>query len=135
MRSVAAFTVTTMRKLWNRAWTWYKGLHRAWQVIIAIGLGICFIGSMQQDKEQQKIEAKAAAVEAKKHEIHRPYPEVRGVNLVDAEKVLKTAGYSATVHAKDAAMGILVRENFTVCESGTPIGKLVPITVAHECGD
>jgi predicted small lipoprotein YifL len=42
-------------------------------------------------------------------------PDVRGLNLVDAETTLMKANVAYTEHAKDALFGILVKSNYVVC--------------------
>lgn len=60
-------------------------------------------------------------------------PDVKGLNLPDAKVRLKQAGFSTTV-TSDGLFGVIIEENFTVCEQDTPNGKLVPLEVAkHGC--
>lgn len=62
-------------------------------------------------------------------------PDVRGLTLPKAEERLKTAGYSADVKS-DAVFGVIVRENFRVCEQHKPEdGNLVPLDVSKQCGE
>jgi hypothetical protein len=71
-----------MRRLWNRGWTWYKGLRRGWQVVIALALGVLTVGAMVDDQHQIEVEQqKAAAIEAAKpHAV-----DVRGLTLPVAQ--------------------------------------------------
>lgn len=57
-------------------------------------------------------------------------PDVRGINLEDADARLKTAGYVSTIVEDDAVFGVVLRDSFTVCEQDTPKGKTVPLHVA-----
>ncbi len=59
-------------------------------------------------------------------------PDVRGLSLPSAESQLKKAGYNADV-SSDGAFGVIVEENWVVCEQDTPVGKLVPIDVSRDC--
>jgi hypothetical protein len=43
-------------------------------------------------------------------------PAVRGMSLPDARAELQKAGVNASVHAKDALLGVLVESNFVVCD-------------------
>jgi hypothetical protein len=58
-------------------------------------------------------------------------PDVRGLSLPSAEKELKQAGYSPDVQT-DAAFGVIVESNFTVCSQEAPKGQLVPIDVSND---
>jgi hypothetical protein len=46
-----------------------------------------------------------------------PGPNVVGLTLPDAEAELKKANIAYSVHAQDAALGVLVPSNFVVCET------------------
>jgi hypothetical protein len=59
-------------------------------------------------------------------------PDVRGLSLPDAERQLKGAGMSASV-TSDGLFGVVIRENWTVCEQDSPNGKLVPLEVSKQC--
>jgi hypothetical protein len=60
-------------------------------------------------------------------------PNVRGLNLPDAEKQLKRVGYGTSV-TSDGMFGVIVKQNFTVCDQEKPNGHLVPLKVAkHGC--
>lgn len=54
-------------------------------------------------------------------------PDVVGLTLPTAQKLIKEAGYKPEVSNTDAAFGILVPANYTVCKQDEPIGNLVPI--------
>lgn len=59
-------------------------------------------------------------------------PDVRGLSLPDAKRELKRQGFGAS-ETSDAAFGVIVPENFTVCDQETPKGKLVPLEVSKTC--
>lgn len=60
-------------------------------------------------------------------------PDVEGLSLPTAKKQLKGAGYSADVQT-DAAFGVIVPSNFTVCSQEDAQGNVVPIEVDnHGC--
>lgn len=54
-------------------------------------------------------------------------PDVVGLTLPTAKKLLAQAGYKAEVSNTDATFGILVPENYTICTQDDPRGNLVPI--------
>lgn len=54
-------------------------------------------------------------------------PDVVGLTLPEAKKQLKDAGFSADVSNTDTTLGIIVEENYTVCEQDDPSGDVVPI--------
>jgi hypothetical protein len=54
-------------------------------------------------------------------------PDVVDLTLPTAQKMLKDAGYKADVSNTDTALGIIVPENYTVCEQDDPVGNIVPI--------
>jgi hypothetical protein len=56
-----------------------------------------------------------------------PPPDVVGLTLPTAQKMLKDAGYKADVSNTDTALGIIVPENYTVCEEDDAVGNIVPI--------
>jgi hypothetical protein len=60
-------------------------------------------------------------------------PDVRGLSLPSAERVLKQDNYRADV-SSDGLFGVIVEENWTVCEQSEPKGRLVPLEVSKECG-
>ena len=123
-----------MKKHATNVWNWYKGLRRVWQVAIAVALGLMMIGSIVDDQQQQKLEAAKAnqPVIVKTQALKRDYPDVRGLNLEDADKVLKKAGYGTTTDS-DSAFGVIIRENFTVCDQHLPKGHLIPLDVSKKC--
>ena len=59
-------------------------------------------------------------------------PDVRGLVLPDAEAALKKAKVGYTEHAKDAAFGIIVKSNFTVCSEAYVSAHLVRLEVAKD---
>ena len=59
-------------------------------------------------------------------------PEVKGLSLPSAEQKLKAAGFNADV-SSDGLFGVVVEENWVVCEQGSPAGKLVPLDVSRDC--
>lgn len=56
-------------------------------------------------------------------------PDVQGLALPDARRELKRAGYEPSVQAKDGTFGVIVEENWSVCEEHSPKGRLVPLEV------
>jgi hypothetical protein len=54
-------------------------------------------------------------------------PDVVGLALPHAKQKLSAAGCSASVSNTDTTFGILVPENYTVCEQDEPKGNRVPI--------
>ena len=59
-------------------------------------------------------------------------PDVRGLSLPTAEQQLKKSGFSADV-SSDGLFGVLVEENWTVCDQSSPKGRLVPLDVSKDC--
>jgi hypothetical protein len=59
-------------------------------------------------------------------------PDVRGLSLPAAERTLKQQNYSADV-TSDGLFGVIVEENWTVCEQKEPQGRLVPLEVSKNC--
>ncbi len=59
-------------------------------------------------------------------------PDVRGIGLPDAKRILKDAGFETTTKS-DGLLGVLVEENWTVCKQKAPKGQLVPIEVSKVC--
>ena len=57
-------------------------------------------------------------------------PDVRGLNLVDANQQLADKGFSSTIVESDALFGVVIEENFVVCDQEDTRGKLVPVSVA-----
>jgi beta-lactam-binding protein with PASTA domain len=57
-------------------------------------------------------------------------PDVRGLNLADANEQLRAAGYESSVTETDAMFGVIVEANFAVCEQGDTRGHMVPVEVA-----
>jgi beta-lactam-binding protein with PASTA domain len=60
-------------------------------------------------------------------------PEVTGLALPEAKSVLLAKGYRTSVKAENAMFGVIVEQNFTVCDQDDPRGKLVPLDVSKEC--
>ena len=78
--------------------------------------------------------ALAAAVLLSGCSKHPAGPDVRGLNLVGAESALEKAGVAFTEHAKDAPLGILVKDNFVVCDVKYVSENMVRLEVAkHGC--
>ena len=57
-------------------------------------------------------------------------PDVRGMTLPDAKTQLTKAGITVSTHAKDAAFGVLVEENFVVCDEAAVNEHMVRLEVA-----
>lgn len=57
-------------------------------------------------------------------------PDVRGLNLVDAKKKLAEAKVETTVHAKDGLFGVIIEENFVVCDIEAVSKHMVRLEVA-----
>jgi outer membrane biosynthesis protein TonB len=64
--------------------------------------------------------------ESEPEEAQEP-PNVVGLPLPAADRLLKEAGYKAAANNTDTAFGIIVRSNYTVCTQGAPRGNLVPV--------
>lgn len=69
-------------------------------------------------------EAKAAA--AKPAEPAEA-PDVVGLSLPEAKKQLSAAGYRTDASNTDTTFGIIVEENYTVCEQDDPRGNVVHV--------
>jgi beta-lactam-binding protein with PASTA domain len=54
-------------------------------------------------------------------------PNVVGLPLPAAERLLKEAGFKPAVKNTDTTFGIIVRSNYTICTEGKPRGNLVPV--------
>lgn len=69
------------------------------------------------------------------HDAKKPVgPDVRGLTLPDAEASLKKANVGFTEHAKDAALGIIIKSNFVVCSESYVNKHMVRLEVAkHGC--
>jgi hypothetical protein len=59
-------------------------------------------------------------------------PDVRGLSLPSAERQLQRENYRADV-TSDGLFGVIVEENWTVCEQHEPKGRLVPLEVSKDC--
>jgi hypothetical protein len=59
-------------------------------------------------------------------------PDVRGLSLPTANKQLKKANFSSDV-TSDGLFGVIVEENWVVCDQASPKGRLVPLEVSREC--
>lgn len=57
-------------------------------------------------------------------------PDVRGLNLADADIALKRAGFNSTIREDDGVFGVIIRTKFVVCNQHDTEGKIVPIDVA-----
>lgn len=61
-------------------------------------------------------------------------PDVRGINLRDANAQLQRAGFNSTIVENDGFFGVVMEENFVVCDQQDTKAKLVPLKVAkHGC--
>jgi uncharacterized lipoprotein YajG len=54
-------------------------------------------------------------------------PNVEGLTLDVAEKQLKAAGFKADPRNTDTAFGIVLPQDFTVCQQDSPRGTIVPL--------
>jgi hypothetical protein len=57
-------------------------------------------------------------------------PDVRGMNLTDANKMLQDAGYTSTIVQNDTMFGVIIEANFAVCDQESTRGHIVPLRVA-----
>jgi hypothetical protein len=60
-------------------------------------------------------------------------PDVVGLPLPAARNLLKQAGYKTAANNTDTTFGILVPENYTICEQDDPRGNLV-VVLAQKYG-
>jgi len=63
----------------------------------------------------------------------REPPNVLGLPLPAAERLLKSAGYKTAAKNTDTTFGIIVRENYSICRQGNPRGDLV-VVLAQKYG-
>jgi predicted small secreted protein len=79
--------------------------------------------------------ASALTLAACGHSPKKPVgPDVRGLDLVDAEHKLRAAQVGFTEHAEDALFGILIKSNFVVCREAYVGPHMVRLEVAkHGC--
>jgi hypothetical protein len=98
----------------------FKALSRRWKITIIVGvLALGIIGTAVSPDEP---------VSAKPHVV-----DVRGLSLPIAKQTLKRAGYATSV-TSDSLMGVVIEENYIVCDQHDPKGHLVPIEVSkHGC--
>jgi hypothetical protein len=59
-------------------------------------------------------------------------PNVEGLSLPAAKQRLQNAGYNADV-SSDGLFGVIVEENWVVCDQSEPSGHLVPLDVSKDC--
>jgi predicted small lipoprotein YifL len=59
-------------------------------------------------------------------------PNVKGLTLPTAERVLKQHGYTGDPKSS-ALFGILIPSHYTVCGESTPNGHLVPLNAEKTC--
>lgn len=59
-------------------------------------------------------------------------PDVRGLALPEAKRMLKRADFGTSV-SDDAMFGVIIESHFTVCDQHSPEGRLVPLEVSKEC--
>lgn len=57
-------------------------------------------------------------------------PDVRGLNLADANQALQQEGFNSTIVENDGLFGVVIEENFVVCDQEDTRGQLVPVRVA-----
>jgi len=60
-------------------------------------------------------------------------PNVVGLPLPEAERMLKSAGYRTAAKNTDTTFGIIVRENYSICRQSKPRGDLV-VVLAQKYG-
>ncbi len=60
-------------------------------------------------------------------------PNVLGLPLPEAERMLKSAGYRTAAKNTDTTFGIIVRENYSICRQSKPRGNLV-VLLAQKYG-
>ena len=101
---------------------WWHNLKPMTRKLIIVGVVVMMIVSYLSPPEEPVAKHKPAGP----HVV-----DVRGLTLPTARKQLKAHGnYTADAKAKGAIFGVLVEENFTVCEQGKPKGHLVPLKVS-----
>ncbi|HEX8689363.1 MAG TPA: PASTA domain-containing protein [Solirubrobacterales bacterium] len=54
-------------------------------------------------------------------------PDVVGLSLPTAERLLAGAGFTIDVENTDTTFGVVVPDNFTVCQQDPPRGKIVHV--------
>lgn len=60
-------------------------------------------------------------------------PNVLGLPLPEAQRMLREAGYRTAPKNTDTTFGIIVPENYTICRQGKPRGDLV-VVLAQKYG-
>jgi hypothetical protein len=60
-------------------------------------------------------------------------PNVVGLPLPEARRLLKQTGYRTAAKNNDTTFGIIVPDNFTICHQGKPRGDLV-VVLAQKYG-
>jgi hypothetical protein len=61
-------------------------------------------------------------------------PDVRGMALAEAETTLKNAGIAYSEHALDGLFGIVVKQNWVVCDEHSVNERMVRLDAAkHGC--
>jgi hypothetical protein len=60
-------------------------------------------------------------------------PNVLGLPLPEARRMLKQAGYETATKNTDTTLGIIVPDNYTICRQGKPRGNLV-VVLAQKYG-
>lgn len=87
------------------------GLRRGFRsLVLAVGLSIVSVGCSEEDPAG---------------------PDVTGYTLPEAKKTLKQAGINPMIES-DAVFGVIVEENFTVCEVHAVNENAVRLTVDND---
>jgi hypothetical protein len=60
-------------------------------------------------------------------------PNVVGLPLPEAQRMLKEAGYRTVAKNTDTTFGIIVPDNYTICTQGKPRGEIV-VVLAQKYG-
>lgn len=60
-------------------------------------------------------------------------PNVLGLPLPEAKRMLKQAGYRTVAKNTDTTFGIIVPDNYTICNQGRPRGEIV-VVLAQKYG-
>ena len=128
--------LAAVRRWWREQgrWKWVAAAVVALFVIMtSIGAAVDSSHDPAKHDERSSVEQTAAAApkpgQKPTHEAAKP-PDVRGLNLVDADAILAKHNYTSTIVEKDTAFGVYVRDNFVVCDQKKPKGRIVPLKVA-----
>lgn len=110
--------------------------------LLAIGLTACgsnegetttVIREVAAPPPADESPAPAAASSSSTSEPTGPPPNVLGLPLPAAKRLLKEAGYKTVAKNTDTAFGIVVESNYTICNQGKPRGNLV-VVLAQKYG-